>query len=532
MSPSTCVCVATDAITLTGYEPNLDQCYCSAATSSIATSSDFTISFDVEVSSSTEGTKEFLGYEGKSGMVSTTKSRKVSSGRPRLLVKSSVPVGLDKIRVILSNGRRILLFKKDLVKQKVVKQIPGIMESFVLWPFSSEDIQSNGNLGYVWIGSQFFEDKKIKSVPYGKSLVLHTKALENLSDKMEADLASQVKDEVYEDCLELGEKKIFKIHGGYWQLKIKIADYLMKMYGDYIWDHAKVKEYMLYSVNKYNISYSPLKVYAKSARVEEKISSDDDLNFEKRFHRTKITKLNNENFGVWQIKMQLVLDDLKLWDFKTKKPKINRESWKEIMFAIEDNQFVHVENLTDGAAAWDALSKHHEKNGMIGKINTLRKFFTTQFVSGTLDDHWANLVTTQRKLVRLGVELNNDIVIAVLLNSLPSQYDSLVYAWDAVSETLSLDDVISKLKNLKDITHTEGVNALQVKMDPRSCFKCGKIGHFKKDCPNNFVPNQKQRPGNKGKKGNLKFRPRANKVEEKENYVLQASTSTVVRRNG
>ena len=176
--------------------------------------------------------------------------------------------------------------------------------------------------------------------------------------------------------------------------------------------------------------------------------------------------------------MQLVLDDLKLWDFKTKKPKINRESWKEIMFAIEDNQFVHVENLTDGAAAWDALSKHHEKNGMIGKINTLRKFFTTQFVSGTLDDHCANLVTTQRKLVRLGVELNNDIVIAVLLNSLPFQYDSLVYAWDAVSETLSLDDVISKLKNLKDITHTEGVNALQVKMDPRSCFKCGKIGHF------------------------------------------------------
>ena len=46
-----------------------------------------------------------------------------------------------------------------------------------------------------------------------------------------------------------------------------------------------------------------------------------------------------------------------------------------------------------------------------------------QFVSGTLDDHCANLITTQRKLARLGVELNNDIVIAVLLNGLPSQYD-------------------------------------------------------------------------------------------------------------
>ena len=79
-------------------------------------------------------------------------------------------------------------------------QIPGILESFVLWPFSSEDIPSNGNLGYVWIGSQFFEDKKIKSVPYGKSLVLHTKALENLSDKM-PDLACEVKDEVHAKSL-------------------------------------------------------------------------------------------------------------------------------------------------------------------------------------------------------------------------------------------------------------------------------------------------------------------------------------------
>ena len=44
-----------------------------------------------------------------------------------------------------------------------------------------------------------------------------------------------------EDCFELGEKKIFKMYGSYWQLKIKIADYLMKMYGDYIPDPAKVK---------------------------------------------------------------------------------------------------------------------------------------------------------------------------------------------------------------------------------------------------------------------------------------------------
>ena len=54
--------------------------------------------------------------------------------------------------------------------------------------------------------------------------------------------------------------------------------------------------------------------------LKKRVSSDDDLNLEKRFNRTRITKLNNE------------------------------------------------------------------KSEMIGKINTLRKLFTTQFVSGTLDD--------------------------------------------------------------------------------------------------------------------------------------------------
>ena len=92
-----------------------------------------------------------------------------------------------------------------------------------------------GNLVMFGLVLNFLKIKKIKSVPYGKSLVLHTKALENLSDKMEPDLACEVKDEVHaknlkamlravfqEDCFELGEKKIFKLYGGYWQLKIKM----------------------------------------------------------------------------------------------------------------------------------------------------------------------------------------------------------------------------------------------------------------------------------------------------------------------
>jgi len=182
--------------------------------------------------------------------------------------------------------------------------------------------------------------------------------------------------------------------------------------------------------------------------------------------------------------MELVLDDLGLWNDEKNKPKACRKSWKEIMFAIEDNQFVHVEKLKDGEAAWDALAKHHEKSGLANKINVLRNLFNSRFESGTIEEHCATLVTTQRKLKRLAVDLGDDIVIAILLNSLPSRYDSLVYAWDAVGEDLKLDDVISKLKNLKDSLVVEGVTALNAVSEKGKCFNCGKAGHFKRNCPN------------------------------------------------
>ena len=187
------------------------------------------------------------------------------------------------------------------------------------------------------------------------------------------------------------------------------------------------------------------KVFAKSAKVKD-LELEKDLVQEPFKIRTRIDKLNNENFNVWQLKMELVLDDLGLWNDEKNKPKACRKSWKEIMFAIEDNQFVHVEKLKDGEAAWDALAKHHEKSGLANKINVLRNLFNSRFESGTIEEHCATLVTTQRKLKRLAVDLGDDIVIAILLNSLPSRYDSLVYAWDAVGEDLKLDDVISKLK--------------------------------------------------------------------------------------
>jgi len=274
-------------------------------------------------------------------------------------------------------------------------------------------------------------------------------------------------------------------------------------------------------------------IYARSAIVKqvdsdklEEISNTDDEQDMLRGRR-RITKLNNENFNVWQIKMELVLDDLGLWNSKSNKPKGNRQAWKEIMYAIEDNQFVHIENLKDGETAWEALSKHHERSGMTNKINTLRNFFNSRFDRGTMDEHCAKLVTTQRKLKRLGLNIEDDIVIAILLNSLPSQYDSLVYAWDAVGGNLSLEDVIAKLKNLKISSVQEGAIALNVVMNKVKCFNCGKFGHFKRNCTELNEKNKDELKKPSDKQVDLDKGSSANKLTEEKHFSLQVSNSNL-----
>ncbi len=67
--------------------------------------------------------------------------------------------------------------------------------------------------------------------------------------------------------------------------------------------------------------------------------------------RSKITKLGEENYSTWRIKMKLILQDQNLWDLETNLPKKGGETWKEILFNIEDDQLINVEDNNCGTEA-------------------------------------------------------------------------------------------------------------------------------------------------------------------------------------
>jgi hypothetical protein len=176
-----------------------------------------------------------------------------------------------------------------------------------------------------------------------------------------------------------------------------------------------------------------------------------------------------------------------------------------IIGRLDSTQFAHVREFEeDPAGMWERLKETHQSSGLGGVVVAWRKFYALRKSDNqsTMRAHIAAVRGHAEKLGRLYQDKPSDAqIIATLLMSLPTSYDTLIVSLDSSSQKDDLDFVIGRLLNeeiRQEGDHSDAIApvspfgsttaALAARTNYRdmsriTCWKCQKLGHFQSACP-------------------------------------------------
>lgn len=223
--------------------------------------------------------------------------------------------------------------------------------------------------------------------------------------------------------------------------------------------------------------------------------------------KLQFSKLNGNNYQMWKFKMELFLIEKDLWDtISQERPDDPSDEWLKrdgkararIGLMVEDNQLCHIRKATSAAGVWTALKTHHEKSTLTNKIFLLKRLCRMQMpTNGNMEEHVNNMLDLVNQLEVLGEKLGDHLVVALLLCSLPDDYNTLITALESRDEKdLTLEMVKGKLVNeyKRNIESEANSFSSSAPNDKESAMKVGKTyfkglcnfckkkGHIQRDC--------------------------------------------------
>jgi gag-polypeptide of LTR copia-type/Domain of unknown function (DUF4219)/Zinc knuckle len=213
------------------------------------------------------------------------------------------------------------------------------------------------------------------------------------------------------------------------------------------------------------------------------------------------------NYRTWKFSMRMVLQARDLWEVvsgEEMKPEAEataqlawekkaRKALATIALALSAAEKEHIIESTTPKTAWDILEKLYEGKGRNRKFMLLQELFRMSMKEESMDTYLRAVREKMSELSTVGLKLEDDIKLAIILNGLPERYRYLVVSLEK-EEKIDFDELAARLLEEEMKVNPEAtMTALMSKKNLYSgggfvereyhCYGCGELGHLKRNCP-------------------------------------------------
>ncbi|XP_073841217.1 uncharacterized protein [Musca autumnalis] len=237
-----------------------------------------------------------------------------------------------------------------------------------------------------------------------------------------------------------------------------------------------------------------------------------------------IEKLDEQNYYAWCIQMKSVLIHSGLWkvvstkDVKAEEFQVQDEkALATLILCVKASQLNHIKSCKTSAEAWKRLEEVHRPSGPVRKVSLYKKLLNLRMADGENMQQFLNEFSNcVDKLSEVGITIQSELVVIILLSCLPKSYEQFVVAMETRDSLPSFD--ILKVKLLEEgerkvqNSTTENSSEAQAYMvksrkfnstnnGARSsrtskaknfkCFSCGRRGHYAANCNSKKENNNK-----------------------------------------
>lgn len=245
----------------------------------------------------------------------------------------------------------------------------------------------------------------------------------------------------------------------------------------------------------------------------------DDLKF-------KIAVFDGTNFSNWKFRLTVLLEERDLKQFIEKDLDTILEGAKEdtaqitalklkekkckslIIQCIADSHLEYVKEKEHAKDIYDLLVSTFERKSLSGQIYLRKRLLTLKCNEGeSIENHFLVFDKIVRDLKSTGATLEEEDVVCHLLLTLPKSFEAVVTALETLEpKKLTIEFVKSRLldegnkrKNGRDDecggSNGGGTDSVAMQSFKKSnkikCYKCGKMGHRKSQCKQEFSAGNK-----------------------------------------